>query len=220
MHLYGQKKAGDCLSFINATYGTHLLELVLVVNEYRKQTILACNFQLLVTFCDDNKRNMKWSTSTMPNGEWRTCGCCSALAVQIWRQKSIRKRFKTSLVPGPRTASPRRRCPPEEEMPIWHAQRELQPGCEWLGRWVVGRAGLALRIVLPKREWPAKTLTSYRRADADGWVQARTPLDQATGPKDKRRRRRQRQMRLVGSEISEIITIFIINCGKSGALAL
>lgn len=62
------------LSFINRV---HLLVClawirirVRIQGEYSVESctnkrLLACNFGLLVTFCDDNKRNMKWSTSTM-----------------------------------------------------------------------------------------------------------------------------------------------------------
>lgn len=102
---------------------------------------------------------------------------------------------------------------------VWHGLRQA--------------GGYALRIVLPKRRKGTgkKALTSYRRADADGWAEAQSKLDPQPREEERRgerggeresrdKRRRQRQMRLVGSGIAEIITIFIINCGKSGALAL
>lgn len=122
---------------------------VLANESCTNKRLLACNFELLVTFCDDNKRNMKWSTSKT----WRRispqlssflslslalCTSSSACptpvpAVQIWRQKSIWKRFKTSLVSWPDTnvgvASQKRKC--QYDTRSKPAQQLASRACEW-----------------------------------------------------------------------------------------
>lgn len=138
------------LSFINRV---HLLVClawirIRIEGEYSEESctnkrLLACNFELLVTFCDDNKRNMKWSTSTMKEdlSLSPSLSLCHSVDPTLFRLCKFdgKNQFENDLRRASSGWPQRRRCPPEEEMPIWHAQQAGtavgQLPCEWASAW-------------------------------------------------------------------------------------